>query len=320
MKENYNNNVLILSEIKRKKNKSKNKKKYRKYLTLAIIFILFSIISFIIYNFIVSNNVKTKVAVNETIKDIITVEGVILREEQVINAPERGKFFPAVEANNRVREGQIIGNIVGINKKNVPVITSEAGLISFKIDNYEKLLNPGLLDKIDINKLKDMSKREIIISEGEEVFKGEPIARIVNNLKPILIAVFIDEQLNHVISKSNNYIKIVLPEENIYKGEILNVDVLKNMLILKVSQWDKQLVSERKRKFDLIINEYTGIVLPYDALVKMKNEKGVIIKEDNNFKWKKATITAELNNKVIVKNIETNAVIVLNPDKIKNKI
>ncbi len=323
---NKNNNVLSFEEIKRIKNKPKKKKKIKKYLFVSVFTFIIIFIMFKLYSFFLIFNINTKVAINETVKEIITVEGIILREEKIITAPERGKFFPLVKANSRVREGQIIGNIengYGINKKVVPVKIADAGLISYKIDNYEKILNPNSFFSLDLdsNKLKDIQERKIIISEGEEVFSGDPIARLTNNLKPILITIFMDKNnLKLILSQNNKNIKIKLSEEKIIRGEILNIETISDMLILKVNQWDKHLINERKKIFDIILKEYTGIVLPCEAIVKKENERGVVIKEDNNLKWEKITVLGELNNRIIVNGIEENTIIVLNPNIIKNKI
>ncbi len=78
----------------------------------------------------------------------ITLQGelLVMRHETLLNAPSAGAFVSAINEGERVNQGTVIGQSGDIN-----LIADRGGIISFALDGWEQILQPDLLDQINLD-------------------------------------------------------------------------------------------------------------------------------------------------------------------------
>ncbi len=78
----------------------------------------------------------------------ITLQGelLVMRHETLLTAPAAGAFVSAINEGERVNQGTIIGQSNDIN-----LIADRGGIVSFALDGWEHILQPDLLDEIDLD-------------------------------------------------------------------------------------------------------------------------------------------------------------------------
>ncbi|MDK2986385.1 MAG: hypothetical protein PWQ96_2029 [Clostridia bacterium] len=320
MMETKADKVVPIKEFKRKKRKKKFKPFFIKLVIISAI-LIFAALK--IYNIAIFHLVKTKVVNGGTLENTVFVEGMVLREEKIIRAPARGKFFQKVATGSRVREGQVIGIVKsgeGMNGKTYQVKATEAGLISFSMDNLENILNPQKFQILPRRKLNELSGDATIIENGSEVYRGSPVAKIANNLHPLLILI---QPQNEIFKKIIHYktenLQIKIFDKEVFKAEITEIDNENNIIMLKVLQWDKQFLNERRYKFDLVLDTCSGIVVPSTAILKKDGKKGLYIYNGEDYVWKPVEVTFQVGENVTVRGIDEGSLVVINPGIIEKK-
>ena len=123
----------------------------------------------------------------------------------------------------------------------------------------------------------ESTKEEYVdIKKDGEVKKGEPVARIVNNLKQY-VAISCNEK---EIKKLNVGQKIILSSD-VEKINTNVYDIYKNgndyIAILAISEQNMEICDTRVKEFDIIYKSTEGLKVPKDAFVEVDGKKGVYV-------------------------------------------
>ena len=215
-------------------------------------------------------------------------------------------------------------------EKNSDILqTNKSGIISYKFDGNELKYNIDNISELNIDDI-EYTENEYIDILNEGVIKhGQPIARIINNIKQYL-AIVVEE--NEIINFEENNSVIIRDKNNQINAKVHNIYTKndKNVVVLEISEQNIEINDTRVAEFDIIYKSIEGIKIPKSSIVKKDNVEGVyIVSETGSAKFIEIKGTSYENEEFIVidyykneiegvKTIDIYDEIILEPKKVKN--
>ena len=215
-------------------------------------------------------------------------------------------------------------------EKNSDILqTNKSGIISYKFDGNESKYNIDNISELNIDDI-EYTENEYIDILNEGVIKhGQPIARIINNIKQYL-AIVVEE--NEIINFEENNSVIIRDKNNQINAKVHNIYTKndKNVVVFEISEQNIEINDTRVAEFDIIYKSIEGIKIPKSSIVKKDNVEGVyIVSETGSAKFTEIKGTSYENEEFIVidyykneiegvKTIDIYDEIILEPKKVKN--
>lgn len=189
-------------------------------------------------------------------------------------------------------------------KKSQPidVITvSDSGYFISYADGYENVLSPDKLSGITVDKVK-----EIIESDGYDSSKvsKNAVGKIVNGYEWKLIGLINEndaffrtgQDVTVKLSSTPDTVNAVI--EDIIESE----DSKESIIVLSCEKLNYNLVQCRTERVELILNDYSGIKVPREAIrFNKNNEKGVYILQGQKIAFKKLDVIYECDDYLLSK-------------------
>ncbi len=169
----------------------------------------------------------------------------------------------------------------------------ESGVVSYKVDGYEDVLNPKDFTILTEDFLKDLK-----IKTGEIVATSTESGKIINNFMCYIVSILDSEIAKQ--AEVGDEVKLRLPSGNEVEGnvEYISNENNKRIIVFKLEKGVEQLVSYRKISFDIIWWKNTGKKIPNTAI-------GYEEKNGNQVAYI-TRILAGYNNKIWVKILRNN--------------
>ena len=215
-------------------------------------------------------------------------------------------------------------------EKNSDILqTNKSGIISYKFDGNELKYNIDNISELTIDDI-EYTENEYIDILNEGVIKhGQPIARIINNIKQYL-AIVVEE--NEIMNFKENNSVIIRDKNNQINAKVHNIYTKndKNVVVFEISEQNIEINDTRVAEFDIIYKSIEGIKIPKSSIVKKDNVEGVyIVSETGSAKFTEIKGTSYENEEFIVidyykneiegvKTIDIYDEIILEPKKVKN--
>lgn len=215
-------------------------------------------------------------------------------------------------------------------EKNSDILqTNKSGIISYKFDGNESKYNIDNISELNIDDI-EYTENEYIDILNEGVIKhGQPIARIINNIKQYL-AIVVEE--NEIMNFKENNSVIIRDKNNQINAKVHNIYTKndKNVVVFEISEQNIEINDTRVAEFDIIYKSIEGIKIPKSSIVKKDNVEGVyIVSETGSAKFTEIKGTSYENEEFIVidyykneiegvKTIDIYDEIILEPKKVKN--
>lgn len=266
-----------------------------------------------------------------TLKHEKTVRAVFANTETVLLAPEEGRVTPVHADGERYKKGETVAHIqpVGVNqngaKNLVAVAAPGSGLFYQDWDGLEQTLTPENLLNMNIKELLSQldntsGKTAGIGGAGSGaagpdsgiVSKFLPLGKIVNNLYPSWMFVYLDD--TGKLLKGDNVKFIIEGEE--YSGTVMKISGDPGGAVVRFNQYVKGTTEKRNRK---IIWKYKassqGLLVPYSALYVSGEERGVFTGEEGTIQYRNVKVIDSNENQACVEGIPEGAKVVVNPRK-----
>ncbi|GAA0105626.1 hypothetical protein UT300013_22500 [Paraclostridium sordellii] len=175
--------------------------------------------------------------------------------------------------NKQVQEKEVTNLI----DKNTEVFKSKnSGVVSYQFDGNEEKFNFDNINQIKIKDIEGTKNNYKDISKEKKLDKGEPIARIINNLKQFVAISCNEEEIKKIkigqkIILSSDIEKINSKVYDIYK------EGKQYIVILEISEQNVEIYDTRIKEFDIIYKSIEGLKVPKTAVVNSDGKKGVYI-------------------------------------------
>ena len=253
-----------------------------------------------------------------TLVENLPAEAVLIKNEIPVKAPITGKIEMLAADGERLRVGSPIARIVG-PQKTVTVYSPRAGLLCTHLDGLEGVLIPKDANVLDIKMLEkiELSGTQKVAG-GEKAQKGIPFCKLVDNLQPILIYLRVEEESIDNLEKRENYSLILQGERT--SGRLMEFRSRSPwQLLLKVTQYPKEILHSRLIKAQIIMQELNGYTIPQDALVFEGNQTGIFVVEQQFVNWVPVQVKEHFSGTVILEenNISANTRYITNPVRVK---
>jgi putative membrane fusion protein len=205
------------------------------------------------------------------VKIATTVDGLVLRDEVVLNAPTAGTLEQLVPEGRRVRPETPVAK-VGATTLAAP----QAGNVAWEVDGLEAALNPGALEKATpdwFHGLTEPQPRKL--QNGTAVQAGQPVGRLVVGGDRAILALVPASALPAQWDPDGLHVAIPsLGWEGVpattWKGE-----GSERLLVIKDRELPDALAGVRKVRLDLTFALFKGIILPRTAVDVREGRQGV---------------------------------------------
>ena len=222
------------------------------------------------------------------LKKTYSAEGIIIRDERVINSPADGELVMLVEEGARVRAGDSVAEIKTAGADpGVPVLTAlvratRTGLVSFRVDGLEGVLKPGQTDIFDAARLPEI---KVEGPRQKKCSKGQPVLKIIDNLSCLVICARVPGGLPPEVSKKGDM--SIVREGRETSGRIVDAGSYDGgtQLVLEVFNYPADFLSTRKISIELVGERVSGFIVPSDALAAKDGRQGLYLMDRDEVQW-----------------------------------
>lgn len=166
-----------------------------------------------------------------------------------------------------------------LNSGSEIVVAPEAGVISYRVDGLEEILNPEKFDTLDKSTLEGLK-----LKTGQIVSKSTEAGKIIDNFTCYIACIIKND--NSRIIKENDTIKIRLSNNKEVSTKVVHIkpeSEKESLVVLKIDKYVEELINYRKISFDIIWWSASGIKVPNTALHTDENDFNYIIRIRNGF-------------------------------------
>ena len=186
-------------------------------------------------------------------------------------------------------------------EKNSDILqTNKSGIISYKFDGNESKYNIDNISELNIDDIEYTENEYIDILNEGVIKQGQPIARIINNIKQYL-AIVVEE--NEIMNFKENNSVIIRDKNNQINAKVHDIYTKndKNVVVFEISEQNIEINDTRVAEFDIIYKSIEGIKIPKSSIVKKDNVEGVyIVSETGSAKFIEIKGTSYENEEFIV--------------------
>ncbi len=252
------------------------------------------------------------------LEESIQVQALVYANGKKLVSPTTGKVRYLVSDGVRVPVGKAIAEVTAAGadmdgeRKVYAIKAPIAGIVNLSVNTPSVLLNTGVVSQMSLEKL--LSLEITTGQEAEGVKKGEAVASIVNNLKPVFLATELTPEFYPAL-KVGDKIKVIGagPEET---AAVRRLEVIPGRrLVLLEAPAD---IAGGNTRVMLVLKgrRYRGFIVPETALVKNEAGEGVYIARAGKLRWVPVEVVGRLNGKVAVDGLEANMRVARNAGEI----
>lgn len=150
-----------------------------------------------------------------------------------------------------------------LNSGTETITSSQAGIVSYKVDGLEKVLTPEKFSNITPKFLKELD-----IRTGQVISSSEECGKVINNFEIYLAAILNSEKAKE--AKVGDNIKIRINNQDVLKVKIAYINEQQDgerVIICETSNYVEELVSYRKLSADIIWWSDNGLKVPNSAII-----------------------------------------------------
>lgn len=206
--------------------------------------------------------------------------------------------------------------IYEINSNSIKYYTQEAGVISFKIDEYENIYVPKEFDNYTYDRIEIPEVKNNIITQNEDKVLNK--YKIINNFDWYL-AIKIDNIKDVSSYELNNsiYLKVADIDRELV-GNIIAINYTKDkaILIVKFNSYLHDYYDLRFPNVEVFLERQDVFLIPTKSITENDGQKGVYIKEFNGIvRFRPVEILEEKDDQTLISKGDENRFINLSLDK-----
>ncbi|MDI6906513.1 MAG: HlyD family efflux transporter periplasmic adaptor subunit [Thermoanaerobacterales bacterium] len=211
------------------------------------------------------------------------IEALVIRDETVVAAPAEGTLRCSVPEGERVRKGTPFAYLETPGQKyalRAPV----AGVLSYRLDGMETLLDPE--DPWAARELPPA--RAIDRHDGDVLSGGQPVARVVDNLDPLILRVRVEPgSLPPSLVKAGASWTMREEGGTPFGAEVAGVlpDGTGTVVALRVDSYPQRLLGVRRLSCRVMTRRAAGLAVPENALVFREGRPGLYLAPKGVAHW-----------------------------------
>ncbi|MFO7887536.1 MAG: HlyD family efflux transporter periplasmic adaptor subunit [Eubacteriales bacterium] len=161
-----------------------------------------------------------------------------------------------------------------ISSKKINIYSKTSGLVSYKIDNAEKIFNIRRIDSFTSGDYNIVNLEENI-TKKENLDVNDPILKVIDNFKWYIMI-----NLENIKLENNEFINMrIIKNNEIIKGKIKKkqINETNTFLIIEGDKFFYDYFNERYLDVELILDKYNGIKIKNDSIIEKEGIPGVYV-------------------------------------------
>jgi putative membrane fusion protein len=260
--------------------------------------LLFLSLTFFFWGRIVAGVSNVQFLDRQEIAQTVPLEGILFKHEYVLRAPVGGKLQLAAADGDRLKAGAKAAQVLAVQQdaggESYDVTTSVAGICCTHLDGLEQVLSPDSIDVLVVPKIEKIDDRST--SEGVRVEKGQPVLKIIDNLRPVYI---------YAEMPKSYFPDLTADKPARWKAAWGGYELsVKTITVadkgdwwegyLMVTSYPDQLLHQRNIQFSLTARTLEGFLVPRRAVVYREGQPGIFLSVLKKASWTPVTIEGEL--------------------------
>lgn len=251
--------------------------------------------------------------------------GFIQAEEVLVTADKSGEVQTAVEESERVPKNNEVFTIISSDEKGKQHETHYyapiSGIVSYRIDGYEKMTDINEIKKLDFRGLYEESVNDDRKRDKKaNAEAGKPYAKIIDNLQETYIYMSYDPEKNAIFEQEGDVFRIRFPELNESTTgtveEIVDNGEGKKFCKISLGPVSESFLMNRVAQTEVYQIETATLKLPKKSLVYADGDAGVYIVNNGTVQWQRVKVLHEGEEKVECETLAEGTVVVLTPKRV----
>ncbi|MTI81367.1 MAG: hypothetical protein FH758_10885 [Firmicutes bacterium] len=248
-------------------------------LTSVMVWTITILIRPILLNYLIDIESIKDSAVQET----VFATGLLIKEEKVIKAPLSGQVSMLVDNGERVAAGTEVAKVTRVSlispegSKEKTIYAPCAGVVSTNIDGLEGVLQLETANVLELSQI-DKIRTELTDNKQQQaVEKGQPIIKLVENLKPVYLYLEVDKKDIPAEQLSQDKSLRLKHKNSWFTGYIVKTTTVedKQSVLLKVNECPGGLIQLRDVNIEVLRKELTGFIVSEESLVYRNGKPGL---------------------------------------------
>ena len=210
---------------------------------------------------LITNNIEEKKEYKSNISDLLIKKAKIAGEL----SPSGSYISSLIEKRRKLEEE--------LNNGQEYIKAEISGVVSYKVDGLEDVLNPNNYENINENMISNYN-----LKTGQMIVANREAGKIVNNCE-CSIAVFLESEEAKNAQVGDKSVMLRLSDATEINSEIEYIAEQENgktMIVFKINKKVENLISYRKISLDVIWWSYSGLKVSNEAIIKEDNLNYVI--------------------------------------------
>lgn len=299
---------------KRGKKKGVGEKFIRGILLLIVAILVLQLAYSFTGNILTRLLLKTVVSEESAIEQLVSVSGVIVRDEMVVATPVTGIVRWVATAGARVAAGSSVAKIYTTDGGVQNIVAPVSGVMIPTLDGFEGILQPNALENIDVAKFRDQAKENQAVPDGANVTQGSIFFRVVNNFSWYYVAKLSRDDFSLLAPQRSRLRFAFSPKEEVSASwRVLGEDESGVRLAFALNEEVAGCFVQRFSDAEIVVSRTTGLILPSSALISRGAEIGVYILDKSVVRYLPVKVLAEVGEQVVVEGVRTGWTVIKNP-------
>ena len=207
-------------------------------------------------------------------QELVVSGALLFRDETLLFAPESGVLVILAPEGKRVAEKELLARIQTPQGEIKEVAAARAGIVCYHLDGLEEVITSDemLLSSTSAERLTAYELKEN--KQGMQLIKGQPLLKLVNNLKPMYLSIKFDSMYLEDFPPEGKKLVFRIGDQELSAivKEILSQGV-NAFALLELNKGE--FLHERELEVNLVLKTGKGIKIPNTAFVETEAEKAV---------------------------------------------
>ncbi len=237
--------------------------------------------------------------VRDEVDETVPVTGLLIRTEELFQAPAPGELVLKVRDGERLRAGAALAEIKGVSQNTVR--SSKAGVFCAHVDGLESLLVPEKIGTLDLTAVENI--KESAPASDNKVDSGQFFGKVVDNLQPV----FIHIRWENARPEASGTFRAGETAYMNYNGRELTgqiKDVITtggNMyMMVEMRGYPDEFIHRRDIELKLVVRRLSGWLAPREAVVFKDGQPGLYVVLKQRVSWIPVSVNDRLGDQVSV--------------------
>jgi putative membrane fusion protein len=275
---------------------------------LVIILVSLLTLAYLLWGRVVIVVSNVSFLTRQEVAETIRLEGILLKNEHVLQTPVSGKLQQVAADGNRLENGARVSRVIAVQDntggESYDIVTPVAGICCMHLDGLEQVLSPASIDSLAVPHMAGTGGKRTY--DGMRVEKGQAVAKIIDNLSPVYI---------YAEAPKENFSAAALEKGTWWKanweGQTFSMksykvadrgESLAGYFLL--SAYPEQILHERKVVINVTTRSLNGYLVPKKAIVEKDGQTGIFLSIKKKAYWTPVDVVGELEGKLAIEGPE----------------